>query len=513
MKNIKSKLITSIAVLVGCVTLLVGTSFAWFTDSITNSNNKIQAGELKISATAYDLGTGGKSYTVSGINGGKAFTFEADGQDLATVNTPIISETDWEPGKTSAKLLTVSNEDQLSAKIKLSFTTAGELTDALWYDFIQVTDSGVTGAFTQRDMSTLSALASAMEFTLETNETLSFIFVYGMKTSAGNEYQGKEFTADVTILATQAAVEEDGFGNSDYDSGAEYPVTDNEGLTSALNSADAGDKITLSSGNFTLANGVEIPEGVTISGNGAKNTTLTVPSTSSGTYTMGLIIDKPEVTISNITIAPNSNISNENYAGVIVVKEGGAVIDNVKITSNNSASPILVTGSTFGEGDSLTISNSTITSESRSIYIVDGTNGKVIIDNCDITGTYTFNVNSGNSQNLELEIKDSALHGWTSYGYIKSASFTNTSFSQGSSDYNFMRPYTNTTFSGCTFGDGFLIGAGATGLKYEFTDCEYADGTAVTAYNIKDKLLDPTGDDIKVLDCTIIVDGISAELQ
>ena len=102
MKNIKSKLITSIAVLVGCVTLLVGTSFAWFTDSITNSGNKIQAGELKISATAYDLGTGGKSYTINGINGGKAFTFEADGQDLATVDTPIISETDWEPGKTSA---------------------------------------------------------------------------------------------------------------------------------------------------------------------------------------------------------------------------------------------------------------------------------------------------------------------------------------------------------------------------------------------------------------------------
>ena len=227
---------------------------------------------------------------------------------------------------------------------------------------------------------------------------------------------------------------------------------------------------------------------------------------------MGLIIDKPEVTISNITIAPNSNISNENYAGVIVVKEGGTVIDNVKITSNNSASPILVTGSTFGEGDSLTISNSTIKSESRSIYIVDGTNGKVIIDNCDITGTYTFNVNSGNSQNLELEIKDSELHGWTSYGYIKSASFTNTSFSQGDSAYNFMRPYTNTTFSGCTFGNGFRIGAGATGLTYKFTDCEYADGTAVTADNIKDKLLDPD-DYIKVLDCTIIVDDISAELQ
>lgn len=511
MKGTKSRLIVSILLIIGCLALTVGASFAWFTDSITNSGNKIQAGTLSADLIMYD----GTEYISIADRTGSIFN----------------ASTTWEPGYTHVAYLGVQNTGSLALNYNIILNiTDGGLVGALEYalidgataeDLSSVTNwedfkaqSGaqtgkiMAGKMTVAPNGTLDEVASGVQ-----NETDYFAVAVHMLEGSGNDYQGKSVDIDVTVPIKQASAEEDGFGDPDYDSGAEYPVTDNEELTSALNSADAGDKITLSSGSFTLANGVGIPEGVTISGNGAENTTLTVPSTSSGTYTMGLIIDKPEVTISNITIAPNSNISNENYAGVIVVKEGGAVIDNVEITSNNSASPILVTGSTFGEGDSLTISNSTITSESRSIYIVDGTNGKVIIDNCDITGTYTFNVNSGNSQNLELEIKDSELHGWTSYGHIKSASFTNTSFSQGNSAYNFMRPYTNTTFSGCTFGDGFRIGAGATGLTYEFTDCKYADGTAVTADTIKDKLLDPTGDDTKVLDCTIIVDGISAELQ
>lgn len=331
MKNIKSKLITSIAVLVGCVTLLVGTSFAWFTDSITNSGNKIQAGELKISATAYDLGTGGKSYTVSGVNGGKAFTFEADGQDLATVNTPIINETDWEPGKTSAKLLTVSNEDQLSAKIKLSFTTAGELTNALWYDFVQVGESGVTGTFTQREMSTLSAFAGAMEFTLETNETLSFIFVYGMKTSAGNEYQGKEFTADVTILATQAAVEEDGFGNSDYDSGAEYPAVNASELKDALTN---GGSVSLGNNIAVVPNGpnedvlypqITVNKDTNLDLNG-KELSVNVATNENLVYTPAIIsVNKGTLTLNgNGTLTAEAG-DNNSY-GITI--EGGTVIIN-----------------------------------------------------------------------------------------------------------------------------------------------------------------------------------------
>ena len=70
-----------------------------------------------------------------------------------------------------------------------------------------------------------------------------------------------------------------------------------------------------------------------------------------------------------------------------------------------------------------------------------------------------------------------------------------------------MRPYIDTTFNGCTFGEGFLIGAGNEGKTYTFTNCKFADGAAVAAGNIWRDLLDPTGDDTKLLECTIVVDG------
>ena len=44
----KRMLIASILVLAMCFTALVGTTFAWFTDSVTSSGNKIQSGTLKV---------------------------------------------------------------------------------------------------------------------------------------------------------------------------------------------------------------------------------------------------------------------------------------------------------------------------------------------------------------------------------------------------------------------------------------------------------------------------------
>ena len=63
------------------------------------------------------------------------------------------------------------------------------LQDALWFDFVQV--SPQQGQFTKRDMSDLRTLAQSMVFTLEQNESMRFVLVYGMEEEAGNEYQGK----------------------------------------------------------------------------------------------------------------------------------------------------------------------------------------------------------------------------------------------------------------------------------------------------------------------------------
>ena len=233
----KKSLIASGISLAVSVALLVGSTFAWFTDSVTNKGNKIQAGNLKIGAYAYDLdmdGTG-KSFTIEGVNGGNAFKFEADPQDLNTVDSPIINETLWEPGKSNAKLLKVVNEGTLAAEIKLDFETSGELTGALWFDFVKVENGKITGKFEKRPMKTLGEVAQALELPIiNKDDTLQFILVYGMYEEAGNEYMGESFTADVTILAKQYTYEKDGFGSSDYDENAKYPAATNTELVTSL---------------------------------------------------------------------------------------------------------------------------------------------------------------------------------------------------------------------------------------------------------------------------------------
>lgn len=85
------------------------------------------------------------------MNNGESFSFETTPQDLKTSADPVINEELWEPGKSSAKLLQVTNNGTLAAKIKLDFTVTNDtLTDALWFDFVQIKDNKVTGDFSER---------------------------------------------------------------------------------------------------------------------------------------------------------------------------------------------------------------------------------------------------------------------------------------------------------------------------------------------------------------------------
>ena len=47
-RSTKSAMLSAVMALVICFTALVGTTFAWFTDSVTSANNIITAGNLDI---------------------------------------------------------------------------------------------------------------------------------------------------------------------------------------------------------------------------------------------------------------------------------------------------------------------------------------------------------------------------------------------------------------------------------------------------------------------------------
>ena len=168
MKSTRKSLLASGLALLASVALLAGTSFAWFTESVTNSGNKIQAGSLKSNAYAVDLAADGTdSFTIEGVNGGEAFAFEATPQDLKKDTSPIINDKLFEPGKSNAKLLKVENAGTLAAKIKLDFTVNdGGLMDALWFDFVRVEKGEVKGEFTSRPMNELETIADGLELPL-----------------------------------------------------------------------------------------------------------------------------------------------------------------------------------------------------------------------------------------------------------------------------------------------------------------------------------------------------------
>lgn len=243
-----------------CASLLAGVTYAWFTDSITNSGNTISSGDLKIDATAYDLGEGGKSYEINN----KTYTFEAEGQNLKTDNKAVIAETNWYPGQSSAKLFTVENVGSLDAAVSLDFFVSGGLTNALWFDFIQVGEDGrILGNFGERDMETLPELANQLgDVKLASKASMSFVLVYGMEEEAQNEYMNKSFQVNVFISAKQTV------------EGAEGPVVVNPGtdLSEVIEEVSDNSTIVLAANSeYEVKNPIDLSgkKGIVIDGNGA----------------------------------------------------------------------------------------------------------------------------------------------------------------------------------------------------------------------------------------------------
>ena len=123
--------------LVMCVVMLVGTTFAWFTDTASTGVNKIQAGNLDIEL-AY------KNSTTSG-------EFKK-----ADKSTPVFDNNAlWEPGHVEYVVLKIRNAGSLALKYKLGINIAGETGSTNVYgDSFKLSDS-IKFAVIDGDKSTL----------------------------------------------------------------------------------------------------------------------------------------------------------------------------------------------------------------------------------------------------------------------------------------------------------------------------------------------------------------------
>ena len=273
----KRSLLTSVIALTLCFAMLLGTTFAWFTDSVTSTGNKIQSGTLKIDLEVLDQKT-------------NLWASVKEDKD------PIFTYDNWEPGYTEVKVLKVENEGTLHLKWKAQLTSANPLSELAKVIDVYVCPSPTEISYPAgRDLTgytlvgTLDNFINTIEETTygtlapkgEAGDVAYLGIAFKMQESAGNDYQELalgEF--DIIIAATQLDAEEDSFG-SDYDadldaskSGTTKVTADGSKVMYYSDESGWGDRVRLSEIPENLGNEYVVPAEVNDLGGALVGVTL-----------------------------------------------------------------------------------------------------------------------------------------------------------------------------------------------------------------------------------------------
>ena len=351
-KATKRALLTSVMALVMCVVMLVGTTFAWFTDTASTNVNRIVAGNLDVDIVdATDTSTSLDKGTLQ-------FLRAADGTDEPTKVENVL----WEPGATFfTQGFKIANKGNLALKYKVVVSgTTGDTGLLKVMEFDVVSKMEKTGSKVDFDTTPGTLLPSTAAGT----PTYSDVYYLRghMKEDAGNEYKNMTLTGiSVTVYATQLASEFDSFDNT-YDENADYSadVWDGTSATAAELGAvtNTTDKtVTINSGELLAALAKAVNEGnddyagytikltKNLDLNGIEWTPIGTKGTSNvfkGTFDGdGRTIKNLKIssgdcvaffgavenaTVKNLTV--EGNVNGKNAAGIVARVVGGATIEN-----------------------------------------------------------------------------------------------------------------------------------------------------------------------------------------
>lgn len=209
-KTTKRALLGSVLALVLCFAMLLGSTYAWFTDTETAAVSTIKSGTLDLEVTVYDKVTG--NYVDP---------------------TALFNETLWEPGYMAYEIMKIENKGSLALKwmAKMDLTQLSALADVITVYVNEAStvpasrndvETNWTRVGTLADfVSTLTTadntVANYPTDVLAPNSTDYLGIALVMETSAGNAYQN--LTVDgftFTVIATQDNVESDDF-DANYD--------------------------------------------------------------------------------------------------------------------------------------------------------------------------------------------------------------------------------------------------------------------------------------------------------
>ena len=235
-KNTKKAVWASALSILMCLSLLVGTTFAWFTDTANTAVNKIQAGTLDV---ALEMNENGNWVTAEG----KTLQFKVGGE-IPEADTQIL----WEPGCTyELPALRVVNKGNLALKYKVEIT--GINGDAKLNEAIVWTINNAPINLTEQ----ILAVGA---------ESAAFVIKGHMKEEAGNEYQGLCIDGvSITVYAAQYTSEIDGTDDQ-YDKDATYPIEILAVIKNAAMTKQADGSFTYANSDNTVK--ASIPGGITV---------------------------------------------------------------------------------------------------------------------------------------------------------------------------------------------------------------------------------------------------------
>ena len=230
-KSTKRALISSILATLICVAMLIGTTFAWFTDTASTGINKIVSGNLKVGFQYWN----GTAYV------------DASDANLFSENTF------WEPGHTEVVYLKVVNKGNLALKYRLSTIDTFEYQYAknsdgekiLLSEYLKIGiaegKNAAEGTFASRKAAIDAAAGNLVDYNTYTKENTLLpatdnsesadylAFVVYMPTTVGNKANAVDsnnlpwIRFALALTATQVEHENDSFDNT-YDEGVPYPI-------------------------------------------------------------------------------------------------------------------------------------------------------------------------------------------------------------------------------------------------------------------------------------------------
>lgn len=397
-RSTKRALILSALSLLLCVSMLIGSTYAWFTDSVVSGSNVITSGNLDLEV----------QYTLDGDNWANL-----DGAN------DLFRKGLWEPGHTEVMALKIENKGSLAFKYAANMNIINEVVginkdggDIVLSEILTVStlrmDGGAIGAalagtiFSGEDAaiwnSTDVVTSSFKNGNVLANDNIvlagedAFVLIkVDMAETVGNEanHNGVDVPSiefGLNVLATQYTYENDSFGNQ-YDKDAEYPdMWDGTVDTAWYNDTDT---------EFTIATSEELAGlAAIVNGTATTNARTAIQDDFAG-KTIKLASD---INLNNINWTPIGSFEYDRdaqkYANYVVFRGNfdgqGHTINNLKINAPTTEGVALFACAEAGTIQNLTMNNVNIVGGSHAGAIL-GRGGsaygkKNTITNCHVTG-------------------------------------------------------------------------------------------------------------------------------